>query len=154
MLLYLISMRFICHLCSFNFSFASFPFFSNILFPPSPPPVGLCWCHRTNKTYAFLPRVGWAGTSRVSVWRFWGGRAPLHAAVAAGTGQYRCSAAAFFYPLPVPQTWQVRLLRGALNGLFEAQMPFFFFFYSHHTMRTSACAAGFFSFIIISQCHA
>lgn len=109
MLLYLISMIVTCHLCSY-FIFASFPFLLTFCFPP-PPPFGLCWCHRTNKTYAFLPRVGWAGTPRVSVRRFWGGRAPLHAAVAAGARQYRCSAAAFFYPLPVPQAWQVRLFR-------------------------------------------
>lgn len=81
---------------------------SNMLF--SHPLLGLCWCwcSRTDKTYAFIPRVGWAGAQRISVGGLWGSRAPLHATVATGAWQHWRAPASVLHTLPVQTTGQVR----------------------------------------------
>lgn len=65
------------------------------------------WFSRTNETYAFLPRVSWVGTSRISGRRFWGSWETLHAALETRARQYWCAFITFIYTLPVSKAGQV-----------------------------------------------
>lgn len=79
---------------------------SNFLFPPSFPQM-FWWFSRTNETYAFLPRVSWVGTSRISGRRFWGSWETLHAALETRARQYWCAFITVVYTLPVSKAGQV-----------------------------------------------
>lgn len=65
------------------------------------------WFSRTNETYAFLPRVSWVGTSRISGRRFWGSWETLHAALETRARQYWCAFITVIYTLPVSKAGQV-----------------------------------------------
>ena len=88
--------------CFYIFLFA----FLTFCFPPSFPQM-FWWLSRTNETYAFLPRVSWVGTSRVSGRRFWGSWKTLHAALETRARQYWCAFITFVYTLPVSKAGQV-----------------------------------------------
>lgn len=80
--------------------------FLTFCFPPSFPQM-FWWFSRTNETYAFLPRVSWVGTSRISGRRFWGSWETLHAALETRARQYWCAFITFIYTLPVSKAGQV-----------------------------------------------
>lgn len=80
--------------------------FLTFCFPPSFPQM-FWWFSRTNETYAFLPRVSWVGTSRISGRRFWGSWETLHAALETRAWQYWCPFITFIYTFPVSKAGQV-----------------------------------------------
>lgn len=105
LVLYIVSSVFIFKFnrpCFYIFSFA----FLTFCFPPSFPQM-FWWFSRTNETYAFLPRVSWVGTSRISGRRFWGSWETLHAALETRARQYWCAFITFVYTLPVSKAGQV-----------------------------------------------